>query len=967
MKSFLEYVATNIYQQFNGNLQRVAVVFPNKRAAIFMDEYLAQQTRQPLWSPAYTTISDLFRSHSSLTVGDHLMLISLLYQVFYKHTREDRIREGMTDESLDKFWGWGELLLSDFDDIDKNLAPAAGVFRELKNYHALDGDPALSEQQIESLNKIFSEYRRENHDTALQRRFERLWSHLYDIYADYQTVLRSHGTAYEGMLYRDVIGQADLNFEYDAYLFVGFNMMQSVERELCKKIEAAGKQVRYYWDYDHYYLDNPINEAGHYIRQYLPHLKNALPDNDADIYANFSKPKDITYISVQTANIQARYISRWLRENNRIRDGKRTAIVLADESLLPTVIHSLPNEVDKVNITTGFPLSQTPVASLVSLLFRLQTEGNPGHGDIFRLRHVNDVLRHPLARYISPGVLNLRKELITRRSNHLRRSQLQAGDDGRKLLFSAIYDGAEGNGNLQLIGWMQEIVKYIGAQALAEAEQNGETENPLLQESVFRMYTLLNRMRTLIEQGYLEVETSTLQKLLTQLIASTTIPFHGEPAIGVQIMGVLETRNLDFDHVLVLSCNEGNMPRDVNDSSFIPYSIRKAYELTTIDNKVAIYAYYFNRLLQRAGDVTLMYNSSTEGTHTGEMSRFMLQLMVESNHPIRRITLQAEHGSVEQQQHSEIAKSQTVLNILDAVSYLSPSAVNDYLRCPAKFYYHYVVKLQEPDNEDNEIDNILFGTIFHEVCQKIYESYIGQTVDSRIIDNILKSKDVIPRLVDEAIARNLFNISGSMPRNGIEFNGLQLINRQVIMDFVRRQLNIDKAVPFRIVALEEKIIGQIAIGGGRNLQIGGIVDRLDEIDGYLRVADYKTGKAPTGYPADVADIFTFNKRKHTDYYLQTLFYCSLIRHNETYNPQHLKVSPSLLFVQKKATHPADYMLRFSKDRKSTPIEDIADCEDEFRENLTRVLTEIFNPNVPFALTSDADSCQYCPYRNLCNR
>ena len=340
------------------------------------------------------------------------------------------------------------------------------------------------------------------------------------------------------------------------------------------------------------------HEAGHYISQYLGMFPNELDSQQDSIYRQFQQPKEITYISAPTENIQAHYISTWLRERQRYADGRRTAILLCDEQLLPVVIHCIPTEVEKANITTGYPLSQTPSASLVNLLMALQTDG-------YRPRLMTAIRRHPYSRYIPDELL----------------------------------DSCQAEGIFQtetVLRWMAHVFQHIAQQAHQE-----DSADSLREESLFRTYTLINRLTGLVGSGDLQVDLSTLQRLLHQLIQSTSIPFHGEPAEGIQVMGVLESRNLDFDHVLILSCNEGNMPKGINDSSFIPHSLRKAYELTTVDHKTAIYAYYFHRILQRASDITLVYNNATDDGHTGEMSRFMLQLLVESGHPIRQYSLKA--------------------------------------------------------------------------------------------------------------------------------------------------------------------------------------------------------------------------------------------------------------------------------------------------------------------------------------
>ena len=732
MKDFLAYVADDMLSKYGTNLSRVAVVFPNKRASLFLNEHLARLAQKPIWSPACITISELFRQQSDYQVADPIKLVCDLHKSFCLCT-------GL-QETLDKFYGWGQLLLTDFDDIDKNMADADLVFANLRDIHELDDISYLTDEQREMIQRFFSNFS-EQHNTELKERFLRLWSHFADIYHDYNRRLANQQLTYEGALYRQVVSShlSSLTSHlapYDHYLFVGFNLLQKVELQLFSELQKAGK-AHFYWDFDHYYMKR--HEAGQYIGRYLQQFPNELDIESTDIYGNFSKQKHITYISAPTEDIQARYVSTWLRENQRLKDGRRTAIVLCNENLLQTVVHCLPDEIDKVNVTTGYPLSQTPVASLINIWFDLQLLGRTP-------RMLRILQRHPYAKYIS--------------------------DDQLPLL-----------------------------QILREVATNGKEDisDPLFQESLFRAYTLVNRIENLRQSGDLTVDLATLQRLTSQIIQQTSIPFHGEPAEGIQVMGVLETRNLDFDHVLLLSCNEGNIPRGVNDSSFIPHNIRQAYELTTIDNKVTIYAYYFHRLLQRASDVTILYNNSTEDGQRGEMSRFMLQLMVESPHTITRRTLQSGQ-SVQKWQPTPIEKTPHVMQVLQSQfttqhSFLSPTAITKYMRCPLQFYYLYVADIQQPDTPDDEqeLDNRIFGTVFHEAADIIYHQ-LPKYIEKPLLEHLLKSKVEIERAVDEAFHR----VIPYAPKRG-----LHLINREVIIHYLRQLISIDlRLAPFTILGLE---------------------------------------------------------------------------------------------------------------------------------------------------------------------
>ena len=874
--SFLASLAQQLLTTYGTNLSQVTVVFPNKRASLFLNEELARLSDSPIWAPAYTTISDLFRSLSSREVADPIKLICDLHKSFVQCTG--------IDESLDHFYGWGQILLADFDDVDKHLAPADKVFANLRDLHELDDDSYLTQEQRDIIRKFFSHFN-EDHTTELKQRFLSLWSHLYDIYLDFNARLTSQNLAYEGSLYRQVIENLRGNEVEDSvipfknvlarrfsscgmffernntvllspakYVFAGFNLLHPVEQAL---IDALGDKAQ------------------------------VIHDTDEET------PKDVSIISATTNDIQARYIATWLKEKDRIAAGSKTAIVLADESLLQTVIHCLPPEVTKVNITTGYPLSQTAAAQ----------GGARTHGE---------------GEFQTPAIV----------------------------------------------------------------------ESPLEQEAQFQMYTIQNRLQALVESGDLDVSDATLQRLMTQIIASTSIPFHGEPIEGIQIMGVLETRNLDFDHVLLLSCNEGNLPKGVNDTSFIPYSIRKAYGLTTIDHKVSIYHNYFRRLLQRAGDVTLLYNNATNDGKTGEMSRFMLQMMVEGRHPITFKTLQAGQTPV-LRNPLPVEKTEAVMQKLQSIDTLSPSALSRYLRCPLQFFYHYIAGLDEYEEEDERIDNRLFGNIFHKAAQILYTSSVDRPITKDFLDALLKANVEIARAVDQAIKIELFHIEDPMAKMP-PLNGLQLINREVIIRYLHQLLELDRQfAPFTILALETPIRSKCS-----TVKVGGVVDRIDLItlpDGTerIRIIDYKTGSGRLKPLPDVAAIFDpANIKLHSDYYLQSILYSCLLDNSAFLNQREacvvpLKkhsarggttsqdvfernytgqpISPCLLFIQHAGVDDYDPTLIIGQ----APVTDVREIKDEFMERLNKLIEEIFDPAIPFTPTEEGTRCKSCPFFSLC--
>ena len=973
MTSFLHHVACHMKDKYGKDLAHVAVVFPNKRAALFLNQSLAQLSDGPLWSPSYITISELFRNHCDLTVADPILTIAELHKSFVHITGRN--------ESFEQFYPWGQLLLSDYDDIDKNLVDAQKVFRNLRDYHEYDDVEFLTEEQRRMLKRFFAHFVDDN--SLLQHRFLELWSHLYDIYVDFRQRLRSQGLAYEGMLYREVAEQQNIDFLHTHYLFVGFNMVHPVEQRLFTMLKKQGKAA-FYWDFDNFYKNE---ESAFFIRQYLQLFPNEFDNDNPTLYDNYSKEKTLTFMAAPTESIQAHYVTEWLRENNRIQAGNRTAIVMCDENLLPTIIHCIPPEVEKYNVTTGYPLSETPVAALIELLMAFRDNGYVKRQNAYRLHDLNLILRHPYSPLLSPKVPDLLAHLNEQRHFYVEAEELCL-DDNLSHLFSQEKQDDE-------LMWLMTIVRTIAQSLLPRPstldsqpltlDSRPSTLDPLMQESLFRMYTLLNRLDALCKESLKDtVSKSSMRALLRQLIASTSIPFHGEPAEGVQVMGVLETRNLDFDHVLILSCNDGNMPKGIKDTSFIPHTLRKAYGLTTVEHKVAIYSYYFHRLLQRASDVTILYNNSTEGFATGEMSRFMLQLLVDLPQPISRQLLQAGQTPLPHQPDT-IQKTPPVLEAIQK-KVLSPTAINKYISCSLRFYYNYVTDLYDNNDSDEDIvDSRIFGLLFHRAAQLVYEQLLPQRVlQAEDFDNILKNgSKQLDTVVAQAFCEELFHLPEGTTRHP-RLNGMQLITREAVMSYLRRLLRIDRQLtPFRVVGHELQTYQTIQLPTGETVTIGGRIDRLDEVDidtpdHRLRVVDYKTGSSVVDNITDLSQLFApATDKLHTfGYALQTMLYADSVSRDDILwhkNPvladieKHsgrLPVQPTLLFILKAGNkdYQPDILLQ-----KQSIVDIRSQVSDDLHEELNNLLVRIFDSTSPFTPAEDTKRCKQCPFKKLCGR
>lgn len=959
MESFLKLVAADLYKHTEGNLAHTAVVFPNKRAGLFFNEYLAQESDSPIWSPAYVSISELFRSLSPWEVGDPVKLVCELYKIFRRETQ--------STETLDDFYFWGEMLISDFDDADKNKVDTDKLFSNLQDLrNIMDDYTFIDDEQEEAIRQFFQNFSIERR-TALKERFISLWDVLGNIYKGFRESLASQNIAYEGMMYRHVIEHLNVNkLPYEKYVFVGFNVLNKVEHTLFTQLKDAGKAV-FYWDYDEFYMKENrqavTHEAGEFIRRNLRDFPSPL---SGELFKNLSKPKEVHYIASSTENAQARYLPQWIR-NNLTTPEKETAVVLCNEALLQPVLHSLPAEVKHVNITMGFPLSQTPVYSFLIALLELHTHGFNFKSGRYTFQSVVTLLKHPYTRQLTGQAELLEKELT--RNN---RFYPLPGELGKDEFLTRLFTPLSGNLNLciRLSETLQQVAGIY--QANTSGTEDTDAFNQLYRESLFKAYTTINRFRTLIEEDELTVQSETFRRLLVKVLSATNIPFHGEPAIGMQVMGVLETRNLDFRHLVLLSVNEGQLPKSGGDSSFIPYNLRKAFGMTTIEHKIAVYAYYFYRLLQRAERITLMYNTSSDGLNRGEWSRFMLQFLIEWPHPITRQFLEAGQ-SPQGTSPITVEKTPDVMRRMQSLfdvranpkAKFSPSALNYYLDCTLKFYYRYVAGLSAPDEVSAEIDSATFGSIFHYAAEHIYKDLTthGKVINKEALETLLRNEVKLQDYVDTAFKKLFFNV----PQNEKpEYNGVQLINSAVIARYLKQLLQNDlRYAPFTFIASEMEVDEPIDIQTPKGViksRIGGIIDRMDSKDGTLRIVDYKTG-GDADTPPHVESLFIPDK-KRSNYVFQTFLYAAIMCRKQPT----MKIAPALLYIHRAATETYSPVIQMGEPRKpKEAVEDFSKYEKEYRERLQGLLEEIFNPEKSFTQTEIIEKCTYCDFKALCKR
>lgn len=985
---FLQRVAQDLYKTYGGRFDRLTIVLPNKRTHLFLDEHIAALCDGPIWAPRYATISELFAELSPLTIADPIVAVCLLYPVFQKALSQ----EDAYDEDLDHFFSWGQVLLRDFEDVDNNMVNAQALFANMNDLDHLTSNGFLTDKQEEAIRQFFKTFSK-NDRSQMQRRFRTLWSHLADIYETFQQTLARQGLAYEGMMKRRVVEQLQRTDETPArwqqrqFVIVGFNVLSESECRLFRLLKQR-VSVRFYWDDDP--ADKDHEAIYRHVRENITRFGQDLPTPEEDaprggrldtehLSGHIDEPA-ITLVAAPSDSAQSRYAGQWLQRQTQ---GERSAIVLCDEHLLLPVLHALP-PVEGLNITMGFPLQQTPVYAFLNVILNVQAGYAPkksGDGTLtdrnLSQQGVVALLQHPYTTLLAPGLVGgwLRK-IRTERLQYIPTGFF----DGCPLLQQLLSPQKDISQLLEAIDKaLHQLARHYGMATDSRAALHGE--------ALFTAHRIINQLRAVQRCIDCPIPAGTLTRLLQQLARTATIPFHGEPITDVQVLGLLETRNLHFNHILILSANEGNLPKDTFTSSFIPYVLRAPYGLSTREQSCDLYAYYFRRLIQGGRSVDILYNSSTEGLNKGERSRFLTQMLASG----RPLTLRSLHsplktGGLTLLPAEGLVKSNDVMQALrrrydasqEGARFLSPSALNTYLVCPLQFGLHYAAGLKEPDKPlDDEVEANDFGSIFHQALQTLYSADslgIGQRLQAEDVLRVAHDKDAIEEAVDRAFHSVYFRDARAekgLPYTKRKYSGSQVLTREVLVRYVVRQLEADATLcPLTVEAVEDRS-NEVTVavpGQDFSVRLGGVIDRIDTIttpQGQLhRIVDYKTSTSM--HTASNLDAL-FHPHNTSNHIFQTFYYADIYT---TLHKDH-PLAPALAYVKFASTVSDKPCVRLGKER----VDDFAaQQKTSFHERLMETIGEIFDPARPFAIAAPeviADTqngaCKYCPFTALCPR
>ena len=965
MTYFLENIAQSLHNEFGNTLNRHCLVFPNRRAGLYFLKYLAARIEKPIWTPSILTINELFRSYSSLQAAGNEILLFELYKVYSKLKK--------APESFDEFYYWGDMLLNDFDDVDKYLVDASLLFRNVLDIKNIDQQfGSLTEEQVKIIKRFWINFNQDK-PTSEKSGFINIWSILSELYSGFRNSLRTQNMAYEGMIFREYAESSE-NYpaseeRWDLVHFIGFNALNQCEKVLMTRFKKAGKG-RFYWDYDNFYInEGQLNSAGFFLQENLKIFGNDMPSGwSFDTMLSKSAPEVHRRVIETSSDVaQVKLISQLLGELTDITDANahHTAVVLADENLLMPVLTSLPENMGDINITMGHPLKQTLVYTLLKNLMDLQRTSITTDGAVrFGYKSVISILKHTLL----SGLLNesdnelvrkiIKANLIWVPSDYFSQSE------HLKRVFSKPLTPAK------LSDYLKDILSIIALNDLKnpDGSSDNSVQGNIRNEFIYRVILSINRLEIIVNSREVSFTTDTYIRILDRMLRIQSVPFSGEPLSGIQIMGILETRALDFKNLIILSVNEGILPAVSSGSSFIPFSLREAFGLPSVNHQESIYAYHFYRLLQRAENVTFTYNSNSEGLRSGEMSRFLIQMKYHEALKPEFLDLNFEiktHSSAgEKIERREEHSKQLASLFLDRnnARTLSPSAINTWLNCRMKFFYRYINHLKEPENISTEIDPAMLGNILHEVMKNLYHDYIERILTEDMLSSIIRNKQFLAKIINEAV-----NEKYKAGRDDL-VSGNELIVREVLMNYLIRILNADKALaPLTILNLEDSfsfVLSFLSNGSLIEILNGGKIDRIDSVNGSIRIVDYKTGSVSESVKS-IDDLFLDDRKKDADGWLQTLLYCEAYC---TTNPGSF-VRPSVYKIKKLSGALSNDKLKL---KKAGSIEYAIDNYEVIREEFLtglKVLTGIiFNENEPFVKTTDIrGKCSYCPYKTLCMR
>lgn len=996
MTPFLKQIAEAYVAGCSDELIDYCFVFPNKRSATFFSNYISQISTGIAFQPAMISIETLVNDITKSVTMSRIEQLFVLFDCYRTIVRKNTGQEPML--FFDSFLSWGETILNDFNDVDRYLADTTQLFKNIKFFKEIASN-FLTDEQIEIINRywrdpiVYSADARmwkhldsDSNDTAVIKKFFSLWLILHELYEMFRLELRKRKLSYSGMIYRDAVehlkknGLSKETLPYKKYIFIGFNALSAAEEEIFAYFRDNGIGY-FYWDYDSPAFSMKQNPATTFVGRYV----KQFPSDPAVSY-DFIRHKPESFPTINIIGIPSAFgqtkkaaeiLERMINESPEDftpDNAKRTAVVLPDETLCVPLVNSLPPIVRPINITMGYPIKNTPVAFLIRNIIKLQDRIRYVNGNLsFYFEDIKTLLAHPLLRAAYPTQC----ENIIRRINdkhifnfpqhELIASYPELAD------FFMVFDNNASTESLKLIGKLLQHLKLL-------------TENNGLEHAFILNYIKsLEKVESMCRKYQVDLSHSTIFHLLQRLAGGESVHFAGEPLEGIQIMGMLETRALDFDNLIILSMNERIFPRKIQTKSFIPMELRSAYNLSTIDHQESIFAYYFYRLITRAKKVYLLYDART-GTSSGEMSRYLYQLKyifsdARINHvttsysvntPERRII------SVSKTKTPEIMKRVNRFRDPDSGVYLSASSINRFIECPLAFYLENIAGYKSDDEMKDYIDDGLYGTIMHSVAENIYKDAVkefGSNVfNPETLNKLIATRrNIIEHEVAAAIKEFYYKIDRQLlPESDLRISDLPgdtEIIAEILCDKTIKMLQRESENPefgnFRFIEGEKRFEGHVQFTKNLAFNIKGFIDRVDTSisattgEETLRFIDYKTGFDKLE-AKNVEHMFDVNAIERPKAILQLMLYCNAYSKLYNYNDA---IIPVIYKLKTLSIEPFDN-ITIEKNR----LTDYRTVNNEFLQCLENALMPLFDPEIPFTQATNPDkACKFCKFIEICDK
>lgn len=976
---FLRVVARAMAKAHPTDLHRLCFVFPNRRSTVWFSKELEEvclSSPQPtlsILSPAITTISDLVCDITGSVEVSRTEALLLLHQIYSKLM-------GKRAEGFDRFSYWGDIILNDFNDIDKSLADPKAVLNNVRDYKSIRSN-FLTQEQIDAISRYFGDkwlmhtgsddhFWRDPriYNSRATRKFLTIWDALFQIYIDFNKSLNELGMSYSGQIYRNAAKitkeTAAEDFPHNLYVFVGFNLLSLSEVKIFKNLADKGI-ADFYWDHNTPPLRDPSNSASFYVSRNAKMFPSriSLDEPRIDSYTI------IDAVGVPSITGQSKYaghiIQQFIKEGviSDPSNAINTAIVLPDERATSILFDSLPSQIDNVNITMGFKLHSSSIAQLVRIAAQMHRRCRKSERGVTYFRqNISDLATHPLIKKAVPNeALALADVLAHNNGYYIDHQVLVQTAPTLSEIFVPIADTTSAT---ELVQYVRRILNFIES-ALFDNDQNAQDSVEMGFMSAY--FDQLNQLAGVVAKYNPQMSRSTFFYLIGRHIGSSSVAFEGEPMRGLQVMGLLETRCLDFENLIILSANERILPRKHYSRSFIPSGLRRPFGLPTIDAQEAMYAYYFYRMIGRAKRVTIIYDNRLLSFRTHEPSRYLKQLT--TVYPESHIRHKFVSFQVTTPQKSPIVKPKNE-RIMDRLSrylnpesdkYLSASSINKYISCPLSFYFEKVEDFYIEDPATEYINDATLGTIVHAILQQIYQSAVSpgdNLITPEKIKHILSDQNALNRLIQTNINLAQFHISNCDKI----LNSETYLAGEAIDVFIKSVLRYDKdeTGPFRIISSEKEEKMQWTTPSGLTLNLKMFIDRVDEVSDsnsgqfVRRIIDYKTGKDNPS-TASIDRLFNGAAKDRPKAHLQLLLYCNAYADLHHYS---------------QAIRPMIYKIRDMRksglniSRKT--INDYRDVNAEFLQGIDNVISEIFNPQVPFTQATCQDICKNCKYAELCH-